>query len=97
MGSCKLILVLDVSLLTCVRFGSAGAWGLGLPFIVEQILNRFGYATTLRAFAVGIVSDHKKFKALTLKRTCSSSSSDRCFPSLNLDYHPKYSARRRPR
>jgi hypothetical protein len=37
------------------RFGSAGACGLGLPFIVERLLQKYGYATTIRAFALGIV------------------------------------------
>jgi hypothetical protein len=38
-----------------IRFGSAGAFGLALPFVVERLLHSYGYATTVRAFAIGIV------------------------------------------
>ena len=35
-------------------FGAAGTSGIVLPFITEILLTRYGYRTTLRAFAVGI-------------------------------------------
>jgi hypothetical protein len=54
MALCKFILHLGLSL-TLLRFASAGAWGLGLPFVVERLLYHYGYATTLRAYAIGIV------------------------------------------
>ncbi|PMD60380.1 MFS general substrate transporter [Hyaloscypha bicolor E] len=37
-----------------IMFGSAGAFGLALPFVVERLLHSYGYATTVRAFAIGI-------------------------------------------
>ena len=41
--------------LTLYRFGSAGIYGLGLPFMIEKMLNQYGYAATLRAYGVALV------------------------------------------
>jgi hypothetical protein len=37
------------------RFGSSGIFGLGLPFVIEKLLKQYGYAVTLRAYAIAIV------------------------------------------
>jgi len=36
-------------------FAAAGLSGTGLPFLTEFLLNRFGYANTLRMFALGML------------------------------------------
>ena len=38
------------------RFGSASAFGLGLPFLAQVLLEKFGHAMTLRIYGIGIVS-----------------------------------------
>jgi len=42
-------------LLIMPRFGAAGACGLGLPFLLEKLLNHYGYPTTLRVYAIALV------------------------------------------
>jgi hypothetical protein len=37
------------------RFGSSGIFGLGLPFVIEKMLKQYGYAVTLRIYAIAIV------------------------------------------
>jgi len=37
------------------RFASAGAFGLGLPFVVQILLDRYGHAITLRVCGINIV------------------------------------------
>jgi len=39
-----------------IRFGSASVFGLGLPFLAQVLLEKFGHAMTLRIYGVGIVS-----------------------------------------
>ena len=55
MAFCKFYFVLFQPQLILYRFGSAGIYGLGLPFMIEKILNQYGYATTLRAYGVAVV------------------------------------------
>jgi MFS family permease len=38
-----------------VLFAAGGLSGIGLPFLAEYLLKRFGYANTLRMFAVGML------------------------------------------
>jgi hypothetical protein len=41
--------------LTLYRFGSTGIYSLSLLFMIEKMLNQYGYATTLRAYGVALV------------------------------------------
>jgi hypothetical protein len=52
---CKFDLILFDPQLILYRFGSAGIYGLGLPFMIRKMLNQYGFATTLRAYGVAIV------------------------------------------
>ncbi|KAG4428073.1 hypothetical protein IFR05_016446 [Cadophora sp. M221] len=38
-----------------ILFGSASIYGLGIPFLIQWLLNQYGYSTTLRVFAVGML------------------------------------------
>lgn len=38
-----------------IMLGSSGASGVAYPFIIEALLHKYGYNTTLRALAVGMV------------------------------------------
>ena len=55
MAFCKFHLFFQILSNFIYRFGSAGICGLGLPFLIEKMLKQYGYATTLRAYAVAVV------------------------------------------
>lgn len=58
---------------------AGGSTGLGLPFLLNWGLDRYGYATTLRAYSIAIVSPNsiKDFHTAILTFHSSSSSSPR--------------------
>jgi hypothetical protein len=48
-----------------IRFGSASTCGLALPFAIERLLTKYGYAMTLRGYAIAIVSLSTNYLNLT--------------------------------
>lgn len=52
---CKFCLVFLIQTDFRHRFGSSGIFSLRLPFIIEKLLKQYGYAVTLRAYAIAII------------------------------------------
>jgi hypothetical protein len=55
MAFCRFYSVFSILTNFIRRFGSSGICGLGLPFVIEKVLKQYGYAVTLRVYAIAIV------------------------------------------